>query len=137
MTQSFNLNTFLQEYRNYTNQSYTPEENAKSAMEQRALAQAEEAVKESGLLTLTLSEKLAELGIGERVLQQFGDTALGFLKDFVNPITDYLTTYQNIFDQDAYNAEIQAYGKQMFFAHQAMAEEAAESVIGQNFSYDM
>ena len=137
MASSFNLNTFLQEYKSYNNKAYTNTENARNAMEQRAIQQAEEAVKESGFLTLTLSEKLAELGIGERVLQQLGDTALNFLKEFVNPITDYLETYENIFDQTKYNAEIQAYAKQMFFANMAMTAESKTGDIGQQFVYDM
>lgn len=137
MASSFNLNTFLQEYKSYNNQTYTAAENGKAAMEERAIRQAEDAVKDNGFLTLTLSEKLAELGIGDRVFQQLGDTALGLLKDIVNPITDYLETYENIFDQSAYKAELQAYGKQMFFAKQALSNDAADRAAGQNFVYDM
>ena len=80
---------------------------------------------------------MAELGIGERALQQFADTALGLLTDVVNPIGDYLEKYENIFDQRVYNSEIQSYAKQMFFASQAMRQEAAENTTGQNFVYDM
>ena len=121
----FNLNQFLQEYQTYNNRQYTSAENGQAAMEQREIERAEEAVRESGLLTLTLSEKLAELGVGDRVIQQFGDTALNFLKDFVNPITDYLEKYENIFDQKAYNDEIQSYARQMWQANVALSEDAA------------
>ncbi|MCQ2743184.1 MAG: hypothetical protein MJ230_00105 [bacterium] len=137
MASSFNLNTFLQEYKSYNNQAYTAYENGQNAMLEREIKQAEDAVRESGLLTLTLSEKLAELGVGERVLQQLGDTAINMLKEVVNPITDYLETYENIFDQSRYHSEIQAYAKQMFFAHQALAEESQDHVEGQNFVYTM
>ena len=133
----FNLNQFLQEYQTYNNRQYTSAENGQAAMEQREIERAEEAVRESGLLTLTLSEKLAELGVGDRVIQQFGDTALNFLKDFVNPITDYLEKYENIFDQKAYNDEIQSYARQMWQANVALSEDAASRATGQNFVYNM
>ena len=137
MASSFNLNTFLQEYKSYNAKAYTPAENGRTVMEQQEIQRAEEAVRESGLLSLTLSEKLAELGIGNRVLQQFGDTAVNMVKGLVNPITDYLEKYDNIFDQDQYTAQIQASAKQMFFANQAMSEEASESAVGQRFVFDM
>jgi len=133
----FNLNQFLQEYQTYNNRQYTPAENGQAAMEQREIEKAQEAVRENGLLTLTLSEKLAELGVGERVVQQIGDTALNILKDFVNPITDYLEKYENIFDQDAYNTEIQSYARQMWQANEALSEDAASRAAGQKFVYNM
>lgn len=137
MAEAFNLNTFLQTYKNATYDPTKQHAAAEERMENKLIEQAEQAVKESGLLTLTLSEKLAELGVGERVMQQFADTALGILTDVVNPIGDYLEKYENIFDQRVYNAEIQSYAKQMFFASQAMRQEAAENTTGQNFVYDM
>lgn len=137
MSSSFNLNTFLQEYKSYNAKAYTPAENGRTAMEQQEIQRAEEAVKESGLLSLTLSEKLAELGVGDRVFQQFSNTAVNMMKGLVNPITDYLEKYENIFDQDQYVSQIQAYAKQMFFANQALSEEAAENAVGQNFVFDM
>ena len=137
MASSFNLNTFLQEYKSYNNKAYTAYENGENAMVQRELQQAENAVRESSLLTLTLSEKLAELGIGDRVIQQFGDTAVNLMKELINPITDYLEKYENIFDQSKYKTEIQAYAKQMFFANQALTEEAGDHPEGQTFVYMM
>ena len=50
---------------------------------------------------------------------------------------EYLKKYENIFDQRVYHSEIQSYAKQMFFASQAMRDEASEDVTGQNFVYDM
>ena len=55
----------------------------------------------------------------------------------IDPINDYLLKYENIFDQRVYNQEIQSYAKQMFFASQAMRQDAAENTTGQNFVYDM
>lgn len=133
----FNLNQFLQEYQTYSNRQYTAAENGQAAMEQREIKKAEDAVRESGLLTLTLSEKLAELGVGDRVLQQIGDTAMNLLKECVNPITDYFEKYENIFDQSKYNSELQSYAKQMFYAKQALTEDAAQRDSGQTFVYDM
>ena len=137
MAESFNLNTFLQTYKTQTYDPTKQHAAAEEKMESRLQEQAEEAVKQSGFLTLTLSEKIAELGIGERALKQFADTAMGLLTDAINPIGDYLEKYENIFDQNVYNAEIQTYAKQMFFASQAMRQEAAENTTGQNFVYEM
>ena len=137
MTQSFNLQNFLQTYKTQTYDPTRQHAAAEEKMETKLLQQAEQAVQQSGFLTLTLSEKIAELGIGERALQQFADTAMGLLTEVVNPIGDYLEKYENIFDQSVYNTEIQSYAKQMFFASQAMRQEAAENTTGQNFVYDM
>ena len=70
-------------------------------------------------------------------MQQFADTAMNLLTDAINPLTEYLDKYENIFDQSMYNTEIQSYAKQMFFAGQAMKQEAAENTTGQKFVYDM
>ena len=137
MAESFNLNRFLQTYKTQTYDPTKQHAAAEAKMEENLKIQAEEAVKDGSFLTLTLSEKMAELGIGERVLQQFADTALNMLTDVINPLEDYLEKYENIFDQRIYNTEIQSYAKQMFFASQAMRQEAAENTTGQNFVYDM
>lgn len=137
MAEAFNLNTFLQTYKQATYDPTKQHAAAEKAMEDRLVQQAEQAVKESGFLTLTLSEKMAEMGVGERALTQFADTALGLLTDLVNPITDYLDKYENIFDQEAYNSEIQAYAKQMYFASQAMREDANSNPVGQNLAINM
>ena len=137
MAEAFNLNTFLQTYQHATYDPTKQHTAAEQNMEQKLVEQAEQAVKQSGLLTLTLSEKLSEMGVGERVLQQFADTATNLLLDVVNPIGDYLEKYENIFDQRVYNTEIQSYAKQMFFSSQAMQSQAAENPVGQKFVYDM
>ncbi len=137
MAESFNLNRFLQTYKTQTYDPTKQHVAAAEKMESRLQEKAEEAIQGNGFLTLTLSEKIAELGIGERVLQQVADTATGLIADIVNPIGDYLEKYENIFDQRVYNTEIQSYAKQMFFASQAMRQEASENTTGQNFVYDM
>ena len=137
MAEAFNLNTFLQTYKNNTYDPTKQHAVAEERMESRLEEKAEEAVNKNGFLTLTLAEKMAELGIGERALKQFADTAVGMVTGIVDPIGDYLEKYENIFDQNVYKAEIQSYAKQMFFASQAMRVQAAESTTGQNFVYDM
>ena len=114
-----------------------PAENGKAAMEERELERAREATQNVGFLGLTLSEKINELGVGKRVLQQISDTAVGAVGDIISPLTDWLDKYENIFDEKVYNAEIQAMGKQMFFAKQALSTEAASGKVGQKFVYDM
>jgi len=137
MTESFNLNNFLQTYKTQTYDPTKQHAAAEEKMEAKLKEQAQEAIQNKGLLSLTLSEKMAELGLGDRVLKQVADTAVGLVTDIVNPIGDYLEKYENIFDQRVYNTEIQSYAKQMFFASQAMKSEAAENTTGQNFVYDM
>jgi hypothetical protein len=133
----FEMNSFLNEYKSYNNRQYTAAENGKAAMEARDIERAKEAVQQENFLGLTLSEKLNELGIGKRVVQQLGETATNLVLDIVNPIGEYLEKYENIFDQRVYHAEIQSYAKQMFFSSQAMSAQAAENPAGQNFVYDM
>ena len=133
----FSMQSFIREKDGYLNRQYTAVENGKAAMEKRDVERARKAVVEDSFLGLTLSEKLAELGIGDRVIQQLGDTALGMFKDIVDPITGYLKTYENIFDQDVYYAEMQAMGKQMWQAKMALSEDAASREVGQNFVLDM
>ena len=137
MAESFNLNSYLQSYQK-TNYDPTKQHAAAEAkMEEKLQQQAADAIQGNSFLSLTLSEKMAELGIGERVLKQMGDTAASLITDIVTPLGDYLSKYENIFDQRVYNSELQSYAKQMFFASRAMAQEAAENTTGQNFVYDM
>lgn len=137
MAETFNLNNFLQTYKTQTYDPTKQHAAAEERMEERLQEQAKEAVQNKGFLSLTLSEKMAELGVGERVLQQVADTATGLVTDIVDPLNDYLKKYENIFDQRVYHSEIQSYAKQMFFASQAMRQEASEDTTGQNFVYDM
>ena len=138
MAESFNLENFKTNA--YKKTLYDPTNlyaNAEANMAAEDIKRAEEAVKDGGLLSLTLKEKMAELGVGERVAQQLKDTAIGIATEFIDPLADYLEKYEKVFDQNVYNAEFQGYAKQMFFAHQAMSEEAAENVTGQKFMYNM
>ncbi len=137
MAEAFNLNTFLQTYKHNTYDPTKQHAIAEERMETKLQNEAREAVESKNFLSLTLSEKMAELGLGERTLQQIADTAIGMVTDIVNPIEDYLAKYENIFDQKAYNQEIQSYAKQMFFASQAMKQDAVERTAGQRFVYDM
>ncbi len=137
MAEAFNLNTFLQTYKHNTYDPTKQHAIAEEKMETKLQEQAREAVEPKNFLSLTLSEKMAELGLGERTLKQVADTAIGMVTDIVNPIEDYLAKYENIFDQKAYNAEIQSYAKQMFFASQAMRQDAIQRTAGQNFVIDM
>ncbi|MBQ7125801.1 hypothetical protein IJO12_01810 [bacterium] len=139
MAESFNLNTFLNEYKTYGNRQYTAAENGKAAMEQRAIEQAQKAIaEEPRLLSLTLKEKLAEVGIGEMVMQQIGETALNIITGPINPFLEYLKENQIVLDEAELTARIQVDAKQMFFAKQALAEDAASRIpVAQRFVYDM
>ena len=134
MAEAFNLNNFLREQATYNSRQYTAVENGKAAMEAREIESAKTAIQSESLLSLTLG---AKLGFGEKVIQQIGDTAVGAVKGIVSPLTDWLDKYEAVFDEKVYHAEIQAMGKQMFFAKQALTQEASETPVGQRFVYDM
>ena len=104
MAETFNLNNFLQTYKTQTYDPTKQHAAAEEQMEAKLEAKAEEAVRQNGLLSLTLSEKMAELGVGERVIKQVADTAAGIVIDIVDPINDYLKKYENIFDQRVYHS---------------------------------
>ena len=59
------------------------------------------------------------------------------IRDLINPLTDYLNKYENIFDENMYKSELQSYAKQTFFASYAMKEEDDKNPIGRNFTYEM
>ena len=136
MAETFNLNTFLNEYKSYNNRQYTAAENGQAAMEERDVQRAQEAISSSGFLALTLGEKLTELGIGKRVMQQIGDTAVGAVSDIFRPLSEWLDKYENVFDEKVYNSLIQSDAKQMFFAKQALDSESRNNVHGQRFVAD-
>ena len=94
MAETFNLNNFLQTYKTQTYDPTKQHAAAEERMEAKLQEQAQEAVAGKGFLTLTLSEKMAELGIGERVLQQVADTATGLVTDIVDPLNEYLKKYE-------------------------------------------
>ena len=134
---NFNMEQFLGEYKTYNNKQYTAAEVGQAAMEARDIERAKSAVESQGFLSLTLSEKLNELGVGKRVLQQIGDTAKGAVEDIISPLADWLEKYEHVYDEKVYNAEMQAMGKQMFFANQALTNEVASGKTGKLLSIDM
>ena len=136
MAEAFNLNSFLQTYQQNTYDPTKQHAAAEINMEKNLQAKAEEAVGK-GFLSLTLSEKMAEIGVGEKTIQQIKDTAANLVLDMVTPIGDYLEKYENVFDERIYNSEIQSYAKQMFFASQAMRTDSDSRPVGQKFVYDM
>ena len=137
MAETFNLNSFLQSYKQTTYDPAKQHAAAEKNMEQKRIEKAEQAIEEKAFLSLTLTEKIAELGFGERAMKQLADTAIGIVTDIVNPLGDYLEKYENIFDEKVYHTEIQSYAKQMFFASQAMKEDSLANPAGQNFVIDM
>ena len=64
MAEAFNLNTFLQTYKTNTYDPTKQHAAAEEKMEAKLVEQAEQAVKQGGFLSLTLSEKMAEIGLG-------------------------------------------------------------------------
>ena len=136
MAEAFNLNSFLQTYQQNTYDPTKQHAAAEVNMENKLQAKAEEAVGK-GFLSLTLGEKIAEIGVGEKTIQQIKDTAANLVLDMVTPIGEYLEKYENVFDERIYNTEIQSYAKQMFFASQAMKSDSDSRPVGQKFVYDM
>lgn len=136
MAEAFNLNQFLNEYKSYNKRLYTAAENGKAAMEQHELERAKEAVQSTGFLGITLSEKLTEIGIGKRVVEQIGDTAKGMVAGVVSPFTEWLEKYEKVFDERVYNSEMHTMGAQMFYTKKELSLEAARHEDGQRFVAD-
>jgi hypothetical protein len=133
MAEAFNLNQFLNEYKTYNNRQYTAIENGQRAMEEREAQRVQEAVGNTGFLGITLSKKMSEMGVGPRVVEQLGDTAKNMITGVVSPFTEWLEKYETVFDERAYNGEMQAMGKQMFQAKVALDIETKKAVVGQKF----
>ena len=139
MADSFNLDNFKNN--SYKASIYDPTNlyaKAEANMEAEDIKRAEAEVgKQEGLLSLTIKGKLAEYGIGERVMQQLKDTAVGMLTDVIDPLTDYLEKYEKVFDENLFNSEFQGYAKELFFSNYAMSEEDAQKEVGRKFMYNM
>ncbi len=140
MSSSFNLNTFLNEYKEYNKRAYTGAEVGQARMEELDIKRAEEAVNQQQLLSLTLGEKLSKV-VGKRTVQQIGETASNLVFGVFEPITDYLEKYENIFD-GSYRQELNAMGYQMYSTQKALSEDIMDraetgALSGSKFVYTM
>ena len=135
MAESFNLKRVLQEQNSYVQRQYTAEENGKAAMEQRELQNAQRAIdQEKGFLSLTLQEKIQEIMIPDRVLQEFSDVAVKTLMSSIEPFLDWLEKNEVAYTDNLFEAAIQADAKQLFYTKYALSQEASkEGVAGQQF----
>ena len=135
MAESFNLQKVLQEQNSYVQRQYTAGENGKAAMEARELEQAQKAVEaQKGFLGLTLQQKIKEIMIPERVLQEFSDTAVHTLMEAVDPFLKWLEENEVYYTENMFTTAIQADAKQLYYTKFALAKEAAGSdKAGQNF----
>ena len=104
-------------------------------MEQRELANAQRAIEqESGFLTLTLKEKIQEIMIPDRVIQEFSDVAVKTLMGAIEPFLDWLEQNEVAYTDNLFEAAIQADAKQLYYTKFALSQEASkEGVAGQQF----
>ena len=138
MAEAFNLQNVLRAQNDYVNRKYTAGENGKTAMEQRELENAEKAIEaQKGFLSLTLSEKIKDIMVPERVLQEFQDVAVNTLMGAIDPLLQWLEENEIYYTENMFTNAIQADAKQMFYTNVALAKEASNSETGQNFVYDM
>lgn len=137
MTESFNLNRVLKEQATYNQRQYTAGENGRAAMEQRELQKAQNAIEaQKGFLNLTLQEKIQEIMIPEKVLQEFSDVAVNTLMGTIQPFLDWLEQNEVYYTENMFESAIQADAKQLFYTKWALSKEAAEGVVGQQFVAD-
>ena len=139
MAESFNLNSFLNEYKTYNNRQYTAVENGRRAMEERELERAQEAIQGTGFLGITLSEKLTELGVGKYVFEQIEDTARGLVTGVINPFTNWLKEYEDILDTQSYEQSLNEVGKQYFYTQRELNKSTTElggQLVGQKLVID-
>ena len=139
MAESFNLNRVLQEQNTYVQRQYTAGENGRAAMEQRELQNAQKAIEQQkGFLSLTLQEKIQEIMIPERVVQEFGEVAFKTLIGSVQPFLDWLEENESYYTEDLFQAAISADAKQLFYTKMALSKEAAsDGIAGQQFWMSM
>ena len=139
MAESFNLNRVLQEQNSYVQRQYTAGENGRAAMEQRELQNAQRAVEQQkGFLSLTLQEKIQEIMIPDRVIQEFGEVAVKTLMGSIQPFLDWLEENEVYYTDNLFEAAIQADAKQLFYTKYALAKEASkEGTAGQQFWMSM
>ena len=135
MAESFNLNRVLQEQNSYVQRQYTAGENGRAAMEQRELQNAQQAIQQQkGFLSLTLQEKIQEIMIPDRVIQEFSEVAVKTLMGSIQPFLDWLEENESYYTEDLFKAAISADAKQLYYTKYALSKEAAgEEKAGQNF----
>ena len=137
MAEAFNLNRVLQEQSTYLQRQYTAGENGKAAMAQREIENAQKAVEaQQGFLSLTLQEKIKEIMIPERVMQEFSDVAIKTLTGAIEPFMTWLEENEMYYTDNLFNAAIQADAKQLFYTKWALSKEAEEGQLGQQFFAD-
>ena len=137
MAESFNLNTVLKEQNTYSQRKYTAGENGKAAMAERELENVQKALDaQKGFLGLTLQEKIQEIMIPERVIQEFSDVAIKQLTGAVQPFLDWLEENEVYYTENMFNSAIQSDAKQLFYTKWALSNEAAEGNLGQKFVAD-
>ena len=133
--ESFNLQKVLSEQNSYVQRQYTAGENGQAAMEQRELQNAQQAIEsQAGFLGLTLQQKIQEIMVPERVLQEFSDVAVQTLMGAVQPFIDWLEQNEVYYTENMFTTAIQADAKQLYYTKYALQSEAAgEDKAGQNF----
>ena len=138
MAESFNLQNVLREQHSYVQRQYTAGENGRAAMEQRELENAQKAIEsQKGFLSLTLEEKIKDIMIPERVLQEFQEVAVNTLMGTINPFLQWLEENEVYYTDNLFTTAIQADAKQLFYTKFALSKEASEGATGQKFVYDM
>lgn len=132
MSETFNLNNFLNDYTKYNQKHYTVSERGQNNMEQQEIAKAEAAINQGGFLELTLSQ----IGAGPRVVEQVKQTAGNLFADiFINPIINYLKKYEKVFNGSA-KEETQIYAMQMFFSQVTLSEDIERRPEAKTFIID-
>jgi hypothetical protein len=133
--ESFNLQQVLREQNSYVQRQYTAGENGQAAMEARELANAEQAVQaQSGFLGLTLQQKIQDIMIPERVLEEFQSVAVQTLMSAVEPFLNWLEENEVYYTDNLFKTAIQADAKQLYYTKYALQKEAAgDEKAGQNF----
>ncbi len=134
MAEMFNLNQALENQHAYAQRKFTGGENGLAAMEQRELQKAQQAIEaQQGFLSLTLKEKIQELVVSDRVLQEFSDVAVKTLTGAVQPFLDWLKEYEVYYTENLFTEAIQSDAKQLTYTAYALSDEASKEQLGQNF----
>lgn len=138
MTSNFNLHNALQSNQ-YVLQQYTVQEVAEKNMLNRELENAQKVLDaQTGFLGLTLGEKIKDLMIPGRVIDELRDVAINTLTQPAQQFFAWLDENELGYNVEKWEDEIRGNVKQLNQTRKALYNAVAKNGLpGSNFTYNM
>lgn len=132
---NYNLANVLANQEKWAQGKYNSEEIAEKNMLERELQNAQQAIdSQRTFLDLTLKEKVDELLIPARVVEELRDVAVKTLTSAVEPFMKWLEENEVYYTENMFTEAIQSDAKQLFYTKYALSNEAASATTGTQFS---